>query len=101
MQLFLPNFCTLYFVFIISDTIYENCSCCVDLVAAEQCGADCIVHYGDSCMSEIINRIPTRFVFGDVSIEWGKLEEAVHEYKDKFEPNCCLLFDAIYANSSG
>lgn len=52
-------------------------------------------------MSEIINRIPTRFVFGDVSIEWGKLEEAVHEYKDKFEPNCCLLFDAIYANSSG
>ncbi|VDM09211.1 unnamed protein product [Wuchereria bancrofti] len=84
--------------YILADTTYR--SCCVDLIAAEQCGADCIVHYGDSCMSEIVSRIPTRFVFGDVSIEWEKLEKAVYEYKDKFEPNCCLLFDAIYANSS-
>lgn len=52
-------------------------------------------------MSETINTIPTRFVFGDVDIEWKKLEEAMNEHKDKFEPNCCLLFDAIYANKSG
>ncbi|EFO23169.2 diphthamide biosynthesis protein 2 [Loa loa] len=84
--------------YILADTTYR--SCCVDLIAAEQCGADCIIHYGDSCMSETVNRIPTRFVFGNVSIDWRKLEEAVHEYKDQFEPNCCLLFDAIYANSS-
>ncbi|CAG9530452.1 unnamed protein product [Cercopithifilaria johnstoni] len=84
--------------YVLADTTYQ--SCCVDLIAAEQCGADCIVHYGDSCMSETINSIPTRFVFGDVNIEWEKLEEAVHKCKDKFEPNCCLLFDTIYASSS-
>ncbi|VDK87556.1 unnamed protein product [Litomosoides sigmodontis] len=84
--------------YILADTTYR--SCCVDLIAAEQCSADCIVHYGDSCMSETITTVPTRFVFGDVDIEWGKLEEAVNEYKDKFESNCCLLFDAIYANKS-
>ncbi|OZC09305.1 diphthamide biosynthesis protein 2 [Onchocerca flexuosa] len=85
--------------YILADTTYR--SCCVDFVAAEQCGADCIVHYGDSCMSETMNRLPTWFVFGDVNIELERLKEAVHEYKDKFERNCCLLFDAVYANSSG
>ncbi|VDO35377.1 unnamed protein product [Onchocerca flexuosa] len=84
--------------YILADTTYR--SCCVDFVAAEQCGADCIVHYGDSCMSETMNRLPTWFVFGDVNIELERLKEAVHEYKDKFERNCCLLFDAVYANSS-
>uniref|UniRef100_A0A0R3RZD4 2-(3-amino-3-carboxypropyl)histidine synthase subunit 2 n=1 Tax=Elaeophora elaphi TaxID=1147741 RepID=A0A0R3RZD4_9BILA len=86
-------------IYVLADTTYR--SCCVDLIAAEQCSADCIVHYGDSCMSETTNRIPTRFVFGDVNIDWEKLEKAVHEYKDKFEPNCCLLFDVIYASNSG
>lgn len=81
--------------------IFANCSCCVDLVAAEQCGADCIVHYGDSCMSEIVSCIPIRFVYGNVTIEWEKLLEAVYECKDKFERNFCFLFDAIYANSAG
>lgn len=52
-------------------------------------------------MSETSNSIPARFVFGNADIEWGKLEEGVQEYKDKFEPNCCLLFDAIYAHNSG
>ncbi|VBB31110.1 unnamed protein product [Acanthocheilonema viteae] len=84
--------------YVLADTTYR--SCCIDFIAAEQCNADCIIHYGDSCMSETVNRIPTRFVFGNVDIEWEKLEEAVHKYKDKFEPNCCLLFDAMYANIS-
>ncbi|VDK66919.1 unnamed protein product [Onchocerca ochengi] len=85
-------------MYILADTTYR--SCCVDFVAAEQCAADCIIHYGDSCMSETINRLPTWFVFGDVNIELEMLKEAVNEYKDKFERNCCLLFDAIYANNS-
>ncbi|KAM3727661.1 2-(3-amino-3-carboxypropyl)histidine synthase subunit [Dirofilaria immitis] len=84
--------------YILADTTYQ--SCCVDLVAAEQCNADCIIHYGDSCMSKTTNRIPIWYVFGNASIEWEKLKEAVHEYKDKFERYCCLLYDAAYANSS-
>ncbi|KAK6293156.1 hypothetical protein J4Q44_G00366570 [Coregonus suidteri] len=36
-------------LFILGDTSYG--SCCVDEVAAEHVGADCIVHYGSACLS--------------------------------------------------
>ncbi len=29
-----------------------TCSCCVDEVAAEHMGADCVVHFGPSCLTQ-------------------------------------------------
>lgn len=84
--------------FILADTTYR--SCCVDMVAAEQCSAHCIVHYGDSCMTETNKRLPIRFVYGNMPIDWEQLEQALKQYSDKFEQKCYLLYDTVYANSS-
>lgn len=84
--------------YILADTTYR--SCCVDLVAADQCCADSIIHYGDSCMSETNTRIPIRFVYGSMPVNYEELKKAIEQFKDRFEERCCLLYDAIYANSS-
>lgn len=36
-------------VFVMADTTYG--SCCVDEVGASHIDADCVVHYGHTCMS--------------------------------------------------
>ncbi|TDH68432.1 hypothetical protein CCR75_007666 [Bremia lactucae] len=53
-------------VFVLGDTSYG--SCCVDEVAAQHLLADCIVHYGRSCLSAT-TKIPVIYVFGNASID--------------------------------
>ena len=36
-------------LFVMADTAYG--SCCVDEVGASHVGADCVVHYGHTCLS--------------------------------------------------
>ncbi|VDN18348.1 unnamed protein product [Gongylonema pulchrum] len=83
--------------FILANTACR--SCCVDVLGASQCAADCIVHYGDSCMTGTSNRLPVRYVYGNMPVECGKLRKALEQHKDKFEQKCCLLYDAMYASS--
>ncbi|XP_066298027.1 2-(3-amino-3-carboxypropyl)histidine synthase subunit 2-like [Branchiostoma lanceolatum] len=47
-------------VYILGDTSYG--SCCVDEVAAQHVNADCIVHYGQSCLSPT-SHLPVLYVF--------------------------------------
>ncbi|KAH6633436.1 putative diphthamide synthesis protein-domain-containing protein [Boeremia exigua] len=47
-------------LFILGDTAYG--ACCVDEVAAEHVDADCVVHYGRSCLSPPA-RLPVIYVF--------------------------------------
>ncbi|KAG3133866.1 hypothetical protein PI126_g18970 [Phytophthora idaei] len=53
-------------VFVLGDTSYG--SCCVDEVAAQHLVADCIVHYGRTCLSAT-TKIPVIYVFGNAPIE--------------------------------
>lgn len=53
------------FFFIIGDTSYG--ACCADEVAAQHLLADCIVHYGPSCLSPTA-RLPVVHVFGRRSL---------------------------------
>lgn len=52
-------------------------------------------------MTETNNRLPIRFVYGNMPIDWEQLEQALKQYSDKFEQKCYLLYDTVYANSSG
>ncbi|KAG7400138.1 Diphthamide biosynthesis protein 2 [Phytophthora boehmeriae] len=63
-------------VFILGDTSYG--SCCVDEVAAQHLVADCIVHYGRTCLSATTS-IPVIYVFGNASIE---VEDCVQQLSD-------------------
>lgn len=53
-------------VFVLGDTSYG--SCCVDEVAAQHLAADCVVHYGRTCLSAT-SKLPVAYVFGRASID--------------------------------
>ncbi|TYZ63749.1 hypothetical protein PybrP1_003718 [[Pythium] brassicae (nom. inval.)] len=53
-------------VFVLGDTSYG--SCCVDEVAAQHLAADCVVHYGRTCLSAT-SKLPVAYVFGRAPID--------------------------------
>lgn len=40
------------------------CSCCVDVLGAEQAGAQALIHFGPACLSPPARLLPTTFVLG-------------------------------------
>lgn len=64
-------------VFILGDTSYG--SCCVDEVAAQHLFADCIVHYGRTCLSAT-SKIPVVYVFGNASIDVATCVDALSSH---------------------
>ncbi|KAK9138762.1 hypothetical protein Sjap_009356 [Stephania japonica] len=52
-------------LFVMADTTYG--SCCVDEVGASHVAADCVVHYGHTCLSQT-STLPAFFVFGKAAI---------------------------------
>ncbi|WAR24696.1 DPH2-like protein [Mya arenaria] len=62
-------------VFILGDTSYG--SCCVDEVAAQHFNADCLVHYGRSCLSQP-STMPVMFVYGRLPLD---VNNCVNEFR--------------------
>ncbi|VDK57523.1 unnamed protein product [Anisakis simplex] len=90
--------------FILADTSYR--SCCCDYVAAEHARADCLIHYGESCLSQAPSSgIPVRYVFGHLPIDTTALGEHLSKYTAKndeqFSSNCVLVYDTLFTRSSG
>ncbi|CAG8439097.1 1100_t:CDS:10 [Acaulospora morrowiae] len=69
-------------IFILADTSYG--SCCVDEVAAQHVDAECIVHYGHSCLSPT-SRLPVLYVFGKRSVDID---------------HCSVIFDDFFGNDN-
>lgn len=53
-------------MFILGDTAYG--SCCVDVLGAEQAGAQALVHFGPACLSPPSRPLPITFVLGQRSV---------------------------------
>ncbi|XP_041817148.1 2-(3-amino-3-carboxypropyl)histidine synthase subunit 2 [Chelmon rostratus] len=82
--------------FILGDTSYG--SCCVDEVAAEHVGADCIVHYGSACLSPS-KRLPLMYVFERRPVDLEKCASAFRDlYPDK-QSHIILLYDVNYVHA--
>ncbi|KAK1947119.1 2-(3-amino-3-carboxypropyl)histidine synthase subunit 2 [Phytophthora citrophthora] len=64
-------------VFVLGDTSYG--SCCVDEVAAQHLVADCIVHYGRTCLSAT-TKIPVIYAFGNAPIQ---VDDCVQQLSDR------------------
>ncbi|XP_027025268.2 2-(3-amino-3-carboxypropyl)histidine synthase subunit 2 [Tachysurus fulvidraco] len=82
--------------YILGDTTYG--SCCVDEVAAEHIGADCIVHYGRSCLSPS-RRLPLMYVFGKRPID---VQECARVFRDLFpdqETHVVILYDVTFTHA--
>ncbi|CAI5744655.1 unnamed protein product [Peronospora destructor] len=86
-------------VFVLGDTSYG--SCCVDEVAAQHLVADCIVHFGRTCLSAT-TKIPVIYVFGKAPIS---VEDCVQQLSERIiavEPTktLVLLYEPRYHHAS-
>lgn len=82
--------------FILGDTSYG--SCCVDEVAAEHVGADCIVHYGGTCLSPS-RRLPLMYVFERRPVDLRACAAAFKELHPDTQAQVVLLYDVNYAHA--
>ncbi|POM67232.1 Dolichyl-P-Man:Man(5)GlcNAc(2)-PP-dolichyl mannosyltransferase [Phytophthora palmivora] len=86
-------------VFVLGDTSYG--SCCVDEVAAQHLVADCIVHYGRTCLSAT-TKIPVIYVFGNASIQ---VDDCVQQLSERVAAvdvtkTLVLLYEPRYHHAS-
>ncbi|TMW55970.1 hypothetical protein Poli38472_008618 [Pythium oligandrum] len=86
-------------VFVLGDTSYG--SCCVDEVAAQHLRADCIVHYGRTCLSAP-SKIPVVYVFGNAPIDVENCVEALASRVAAMDPakRLVLLYEPCYHHAS-
>ncbi|XP_060787688.1 2-(3-amino-3-carboxypropyl)histidine synthase subunit 2 [Neoarius graeffei] len=82
--------------YILGDTTYG--SCCVDEVAAEHVGADCIVHYGRSCLSPS-TRLPLMYVFGKRPINVQECAAVFRELYPDTESHVIILYEVTYSHA--
>lgn len=82
--------------FILGDTSYG--SCCVDEVASEHVGADCIVHYGGACLSPS-KRLPLMYVFEQRPVDLEKCASAFRELYPDTQSHIVLLYDVNYVHA--
>jgi diphthamide biosynthesis protein 2 len=82
-------------LFILGDTSYG--ACCVDEVAAEHVDADCVVHYGRSCLSPP-SRLPVIYVFTERPLDLEQtISTFVSTYPDKTQ-KVILMADIPYSH---
>lgn len=82
--------------FILGDTSYG--SCCVDEVAAEHVGADCIVHYGSACLSPS-KRLPLMYIFERRPVDLEKCTSAFREHYPDTQSHIIILYDVNYVHA--
>ncbi|XP_010884128.2 2-(3-amino-3-carboxypropyl)histidine synthase subunit 2 [Esox lucius] len=82
-------------LFILGDTSYG--SCCVDEVAAEHVGADCIVHYGRACLSPS-GRLPLMYVFERRPVDLETCAASFRQLYPDRQTHVILLYDVNYAH---
>ncbi|XP_061778120.1 2-(3-amino-3-carboxypropyl)histidine synthase subunit 2 [Nerophis ophidion] len=83
-------------VFILGDTSYG--SCCVDEVAAEHVGADCLVHYGHACLSPT-KRLPVMYIFDRGHLDVDRCTSAFTELYPDTQANILLFYDVRYTHA--
>jgi diphthamide biosynthesis protein 2 len=82
-------------LFILGDTSYG--ACCVDEVAAEHVDADCVVHYGRSCLSPP-SRLPVIYVFTERPLDLDLTVSTFQStYPDKSQ-KIILMADIPYSH---
>ncbi|GES89558.1 diphthamide biosynthesis protein 2 [Rhizophagus clarus] len=82
-------------IFVLADTSYG--SCCVDEVAAKHVDAECIIHYGRTCLSPP-SRLPVLYVFGKQPIDLAHCVESFVQFfkQDKNQP-LLIMYDVVYS----
>ncbi|XP_051179641.1 uncharacterized protein [Lolium perenne] len=83
-------------LFVMADTAYN--SCCVDEVGASAIDAQCVVHYGHSCMSPTSN-LPAFFVFGKAPLDVGACCRSLLDCSRESNKRILVLCGLEYAHA--
>ncbi|KAJ7980651.1 2-(3-amino-3-carboxypropyl)histidine synthase subunit 2 [Quillaja saponaria] len=83
-------------LFVMADTTYG--SCCIDEVGASHINADCVIHYGHTCLSSTTT-LPAFFVFGKASIDVVNCAENILNQSLTEGNRILVLFGLEYAHS--
>nr|GMC80989.1 diphthamide biosynthesis protein 2 [Ipomoea batatas] len=83
-------------LYVMADTTYGNC--CVDEVGAAHANADCVIHYGHTCLSPT-STLPAFFVFGKASINVPSCVEKLFGHALKNEKPVLVLYGLEYAHA--
>ncbi|XP_024381857.1 uncharacterized protein [Physcomitrium patens] len=83
-------------LFVMADTTYG--SCCVDEVAAAHVDAQCVIHYGHTCLSQT-SRLPVFFVFGRGRIDAYRCSQAIMNFDSNQGQPVVVLFGLQYAHA--
>ncbi|OVA08785.1 Diphthamide synthesis [Macleaya cordata] len=83
-------------LYVMADTTYG--SCCVDEVGASHVDADCVVHYGHTCLSPT-STLPALFVFGKGSINVSDCVKSLSECLSTSDKPVLVLYGLEYAHA--
>ncbi|KAL4297305.1 hypothetical protein GQ457_12G007450 [Hibiscus cannabinus] len=83
-------------LFVMADTTFG--SCCVDEVGASHIGADCVIHYGHTCLSPT-STLPAFCVFGKASINISCCVEKLSSYFRTNGKPIVVLYGLGYAHA--
>ncbi|CAN6448785.1 unnamed protein product [Victoria cruziana] len=85
-------------LYVMADTTYG--SCCVDEVAALHVNADCVVHYGHTCLSPT-SRLPVLYVFGKAILDVNACAESIFDFLTSACKPTLVLFGLEYSHAVG
>lgn len=83
-------------LFVMADTMFG--SCCVDEVGASHINADCVVHYGHTCLSPTSN-LPALFVFGKSPINVANCAKSFFNHASINGKPFVVLFGLEYGHA--
>ncbi|KAK4476687.1 hypothetical protein RD792_015847 [Penstemon davidsonii] len=83
-------------LYVMADTTYG--SCCVDEVGAAHVNAQCVIHYGHTCLSPT-SSLPALFIFGKASISATNCARNLLHYGVESQKPVLVLFGLEYAHA--
>ncbi|XP_023741951.1 uncharacterized protein LOC111890018 isoform X2 [Lactuca sativa] len=83
-------------LYVMADTTYG--SCCVDEVGASHINADCVIHYGHTCLSPT-TKLPAFFVFGKAPINASNCAKHLCGYALSTTKPVMVLFGLEYEHA--
>ncbi|KAL3814702.1 hypothetical protein ACJIZ3_015970 [Penstemon smallii] len=83
-------------LYVMADTTYG--SCCVDEVGAAHVNAQCVIHYGHTCLSPT-SSLPALFIFGKASVSATNCARNLLHYGVESQKPVLVLFGLEYAHA--
>ncbi|KAL8555102.1 hypothetical protein ACS0TY_003053 [Phlomoides rotata] len=83
-------------LYVMADTTYG--SCCVDEVGAAHVNAECVIHYGHTCLSPT-STIPALFIFEKASVNPSNCARNLLNYGQKSGKPVLVLFGLEYTHA--